>query len=61
MACELHDEYAVDAQFVTHLIGRVLGAQGLKRTPVDTAGFRAAQQVSDDVTHTDLSSTNHSK
>ena len=37
--------YAVNAQFVTHLVGRVLGAQGLKATPVDTAGYRMAQRL----------------
>lgn len=42
MQSELHDEYAVNAQFMTHLIGRVLGAQGLEKTPVDTAGYKMA-------------------
>jgi len=39
MPCELHDEYAANSQFITHLMGRILGQQGLRRTPIDTKGF----------------------
>mmetsp|Transcript_15060 Transcript_15060/g.19866 ORF Transcript_15060/g.19866 Transcript_15060/m.19866 type:complete len:746 (+) Transcript_15060:128-2365(+) len=39
MSCELHDEYAANSQFITHLMGRILGQQGLSRTPIDTKGF----------------------
>ena len=40
MSCSEHDEFAANSQFITHLTGRILGAQGLKATPVDTMGFK---------------------
>lgn len=42
MTCELHDEYSANTQFVTHLMGRILGEQGLVKTPIDTKGFQSA-------------------
>lgn len=27
MSCELHDKYAANTQFITHLVGRILGKQ----------------------------------
>lgn len=27
MSCELHDKYAANTQFITHLMGRILGKQ----------------------------------
>jgi arogenate dehydrogenase (NADP+) len=41
MSCKDHDMYAAKSQFITHLMGRVLGEQGLKATPVDTKGFES--------------------
>mmetsp|Transcript_14582 Transcript_14582/g.20606 ORF Transcript_14582/g.20606 Transcript_14582/m.20606 type:complete len:396 (-) Transcript_14582:79-1266(-) len=39
MSCKDHDAYAANSQFITHLMGRILGAQGLSPTPIDTKGF----------------------
>lgn len=39
MSCREHDTYAANSQFITHLVGRVLGSQGLSATPIDTSGF----------------------
>ncbi|CAM9394727.1 unnamed protein product [Chrysoparadoxa australica] len=39
MSSELHDEYAANTQFITHLMGRMLEEQGLASTPIDTRGF----------------------
>jgi len=39
MSCAHHDEYTANSQFITHLTGRILGAQGLRATPIDTKGF----------------------
>jgi hypothetical protein len=38
MSCDLHDKYAANSQFITHLTGRILGQQGLQPTPIDTRG-----------------------
>lgn len=40
MSCKDHDSYAANSQFITHLMGRILGAQKLKPTPIDTKGFQ---------------------
>jgi len=45
MSCKDHDEFAANSQFITHLMGRILGAQGLKRTPIDTKGFESVLQL----------------
>jgi len=34
MSCSEHDGFTANSQFITHLMGRILGAQGLKATPV---------------------------
>lgn len=39
LSCSDHDTYAANSQFITHLMGRILGAQGLEPTPIDTKGF----------------------
>lgn len=41
MSCQAHDAYAANSQFITHLMGRILGAQGLSMTPIDTKGFES--------------------
>lgn len=41
MSCQAHDAYAANSQFITHLMGRILGAQGLRMTPIDTKGFES--------------------
>jgi len=40
MSCELHDQYAANSQFITHLTGRILWQQNLAPTPIDTKGFQ---------------------
>mmetsp|Transcript_4461 Transcript_4461/g.5160 ORF Transcript_4461/g.5160 Transcript_4461/m.5160 type:complete len:433 (-) Transcript_4461:422-1720(-) len=41
LSCKDHDAYAANSQFLTHLMGRILGEQGLKQTPIDTKGFES--------------------
>lgn len=36
MGCEEHDRQAASTQFITHTVGRVLGAMDLQATPIDT-------------------------
>jgi len=43
MSCETHDKYAANSQFITHLMGRILGQQGLESTPIDTRGQSSHQ------------------
>lgn len=45
MTCGEHDSYAANSQFCTHLIGRVLGSQGLAETPIDTSGFQSVLKL----------------
>ncbi|KAA6417099.1 MAG: arogenate prephenate dehydrogenase, partial [Trebouxia sp. A1-2] len=41
MSCEEHDRQAASTQFITHTVGRVLGAMELQATPIDTRGFKS--------------------
>ena len=50
MSCKDHDEYAANSQFITHLMGRILGAQGLSETPIDTKGFQSVLRLVDSTT-----------
>jgi arogenate dehydrogenase (NADP+) len=50
MSCKSHDEYAANSQFITHLMGRILGTQGLSRTPIDTKGFESVLKLIDSTT-----------
>jgi len=45
MSCKDHDEFAANSQFITHLMGRILGTQGLKATPIDTKGFESVLKL----------------
>jgi arogenate dehydrogenase (NADP+) len=45
LSCKAHDEYAASSQFITHLMGRILGAQGLSQTPIDTKGFESVLKL----------------
>jgi len=45
MSCKDHDSFAANSQFITHLMGRILGTQGLKRTPIDTKGFESVLKL----------------
>ena len=50
LSCREHDSYAANSQFVTHLVGRVLGSQGLSQTPIDTSGFQSVLKLIDSTT-----------
>lgn len=39
LGCEQHDKLCLNSQFITHLTGRLLGEQGLRSSPIDSAGF----------------------
>jgi len=41
MSCEEHDRQAASTQFVTHTVGRMLGAMELRSTEINTRGFEA--------------------
>lgn len=41
MTCEEHDRQAASTQFVTHTVGRMLGAMELTSTEINTKGFEA--------------------
>lgn len=45
LSCANHDAYAANSQFITHLMGRILGAQGLQPTPIDTKGFQSVLKL----------------
>ena len=50
LSCKDHDSYAANSQFITHLMGRILGAQGLEPTPIDTKGFESVMRLIDTTT-----------
>jgi arogenate dehydrogenase (NADP+) len=50
MSCHEHDTYAANSQFITHLMGRILGSQGLEHTPIDTSGFQSVLKLVDSTT-----------
>ena len=50
MSCKQHDNYAARSQFITHLMGRILGKQGLKPTPIDTKGFQSVLRLIESTT-----------
>jgi len=41
MTCEEHDRAAASTQFITHTVGRTLGAMQLSCTPIDTKGYQS--------------------
>lgn len=41
MTCEEHDRYAASTQFITHTVGRMLGAMELQKTEIDTKGYES--------------------
>lgn len=50
MSCKEHDAFAANSQFITHLMGRILGTQGLSQTPIDTSGFQSVLKLIDSTT-----------
>lgn len=51
MTCEEHDRQAASTQFVTHTVGRMLGAMGLSSTDIDTRGYEALLRLVDNTAH----------
>lgn len=47
MTSEQHDEATTDAEFVTHLIGRLLGQRARPATPVASEGYRSLLEIVD--------------
>nr|WGU24033.1 arogenate dehydrogenase 3 [Crinum x powellii] len=47
MSCEDHDENAVETQFLTHTVGRMLGMLDLKETAIDTKGYETLRRLKD--------------
>ncbi|KAL4431139.1 hypothetical protein ABPG75_006395 [Micractinium tetrahymenae] len=47
MSCEEHDQLAASTQFITHTVGRMLGAMQLQATPIDTKGFQSLLSLVD--------------
>jgi len=45
LSCKDHDSYGANSQFITHLMGRILGQQGLEETPIDTKGFQSVLKL----------------
>ena len=45
MSAKDHDSFAANSQFITHLMGRILGSQGLAPTPIDTKGFQSVLKL----------------
>ena len=45
MSAKNHDSFAANSQFITHLMGRILGSQGLAPTPIDTKGFQSVLKL----------------
>eukprot|EP00798_Chlamydomonas_sp_ICE-L_P005102 gene5102-34902_t len=45
MSCEEHDRQAASTQFVTHTVGRMLGAMNLQSTSINTKGYEALLQL----------------
>lgn len=51
MTCEEHDRQAASTQFVTHTVGRMLGAMELTSTEINTKGFEALLQLVENTNH----------
>lgn len=49
ISCEEHDEIAANSQFLTHLVGRVLGHCGVKSSPIDTPSFKTLLALTENI------------
>ncbi|KAK9803249.1 hypothetical protein WJX73_009784 [Symbiochloris irregularis] len=47
MSCEEHDRIAASTQFLTHTVGRVLGAMDARATSIDTRGYQSLLNLVD--------------
>lgn len=50
MPCEEHDKLAASSQFITHTVGRMLGAMDLPNTPINTRGYESLLSLVDNTT-----------
>jgi len=51
MTCEEHDKAAASTQFITHSVGRTLGAMNLERTDIDTKGYESLMSLVENTTN----------
>ena len=51
MTCEEHDRAAASTQFITHSVGRTLGAMNLTRTDIDTKGYESLLSLVENTTN----------
>ena len=51
MTCEEHDRKAASTQFITHTVGRMLGAMDLTATDIDTKGFKSLLTLVENTTN----------
>jgi len=51
MSCEEHDRAAASTQFITHSVGRTLGAMNLTRTDIDTKGYESLLSLVENTTN----------
>eukprot|EP00803_Ostreobium_quekettii_P005605 evm.model.scf_210.8 EVM.evm.TU.scf_210.8 scf_210:93369-97282(-) len=51
MTCEEHDKKAASTQFITHTVGRVLGAMDLESTNLDTKGYQSLVNLVNNTTN----------
>ncbi|GMH44550.1 hypothetical protein BSKO_12502 [Bryopsis sp. KO-2023] len=51
MTCEEHDRMAAGTQFITHTVGRILGAMELEQTNIDTKGFESLRNLVENTTN----------
>ncbi|MEW5314382.1 MAG: hypothetical protein WDW38_005888 [Sanguina aurantia] len=51
MSCEEHDRQAASTQFITHTVGRVLGAMQLAPTEINTKGYDALLNLVNNTTN----------
>lgn len=51
MTCEEHDRQAASTQFITHTVGRMLGAMDLTATDIDTKGFKSLLTLVENTTN----------
>ena len=51
MTCEEHDKKTASTQFITHTVGRILGAMELEQTELDTKGFQSLLTLIDNTSN----------
>lgn len=51
MTCEEHDRLAAGTQFLTHTVGRILGAMDIGPTSIDTKGYESLMTLVENTTN----------